>query len=46
MTSSNNNIYELKCYLNVFKIVADKMQGFGGSYAFNSDAYSCFFSFK
>ena len=27
MISSNNNIYVLKCYLNVFKIVPVKMEG-------------------
>lgn len=27
MISSNNNIYEPKCYLNLFEIVADGMQG-------------------
>ena len=27
MTSSNNNNYVLKSYLNVFKWVADRMQG-------------------
>ena len=26
MTSCNNNIYETKCYLNLFMIVADGMQ--------------------
>ena len=30
MTSSNNNIYEIKCYLKLFVIVADGMQGSNG----------------
>ena len=33
MTSSNNKIYELKCYLKFFKIVSDEMSSFKGSYA-------------
>lgn len=33
MNSSNNNIYWCKCYLNVFKIVADKMRSNRVSYA-------------
>ena len=30
MTSSNNNNYVLKSYLNVFRWVADRMQGYKG----------------
>ena len=30
MTSSNNNNYVLKSYLNVFRWVADRMQGYNG----------------
>ncbi len=33
MNSSNNNNYMLKSYLNFFKWVADKMQGYPFSYA-------------
>ena len=39
MNLSNNNIFILKSYLNFFKWVADKMQGFKGSYAFEPVTY-------
>ena len=34
MNLGNNNIYLSKSYLKFFEWVADKMQGFKGSYAF------------